>query len=339
MIRHVAGATVLPEGPYDADIIILTLGRVEDTIAAISSALAQTGVSRHVTVLDQGSRNADLARLAAAIDGRQDATLLRADGNLGVAEGRNQATAFGHGRAIVALDNDAVFAAPDTVARLAAGLDAAPDLAAIGCRIVRFDDGADDLTSWGYPSSLLPLSAGSFEAATFVGAGHAIRRSAWNAVGGYDKALFFCWEEFDFCLRAIALGWRVMYRGDLAVRHKVAAEARVAWSEARWFHFVRNRLYVGRKSGDTWLALAPRIAGYALKGALNGLPRQTLRGIAAAVRMAEAVRPKPLPDRAQAYLTRCDRVWRGSWLRRLRAEVLVKLTRPHSAPAGRRHPA
>ena len=30
---------------------------------------------------------------------------------------------------------------------------------------------------------------------------------AWQQAGGYDPKLFFCWEEFDFCLRAIALGW------------------------------------------------------------------------------------------------------------------------------------
>ena len=72
---------------------------------------------------------------------------------------------------------------------------------------------------------------------------------AWQQAGGYDSRLFFCWEEFYFCLRAIALGWRVRYRGDIVIRHKVAAERRVDWSSARWFYFVRNRLYIERKLG------------------------------------------------------------------------------------------
>ncbi len=323
--------------------MILALDRVEDTLAAIRSALDQSGIARHVTVLDQGSQPAHLEQLAAAIADRADVSLLCAHTNLGVALGRNRASGFGHGRVIVALDNDAVFATTGTVAGLVAAFDRDPALAAVGCRIVRFDDGADDLSSWGYPPALLPLSAGSFPTATFVGAGHAIRRAAWDTAGGYDPALFFCWEEFDFCLRIIAMGWQIAYRGDLVVRHKVAAEHRVAWPERRWYQFVRNRLYIGRKYGDSWPRLLPRIALYAVKGAWNGLTWQTLKAIMAAVVMARMVRPRSLPITAVAYVDRCDGAYRGSWHQRLRREVLVSLdyptTRPESAPAAKRHPA
>ncbi len=158
--RWLAGAPAAPEGDYDADIIILALDREEETLAAIGSALSQTGVSRHVFVLDQGSRQQSRDRFAAAVADRRDATLLAASCNLGVAGGRNLVTSQGHGRAIIALDNDAVFATPDTVARMVSALDAEPRLAAVGCRIVAHDTGADDLSSWGYPASLLP-SAGT----------------------------------------------------------------------------------------------------------------------------------------------------------------------------------
>ena len=50
MIRHLAGARRPPEGPYDADVVILALDRLEETVDAIRSALSQTGVIRHVTV-------------------------------------------------------------------------------------------------------------------------------------------------------------------------------------------------------------------------------------------------------------------------------------------------
>jgi GT2 family glycosyltransferase len=157
-----------------------------------------------------------------------------------------------------------------------------PDLAAIGCRILLYATAADDLSSWGYARALLPRAGDCFDAATFVGAGHAIRRAAWTEVGGYDPALFFCWEEYDFCLRAIARGWRVRYRGDIAVRHKVSPERRVAWSESRWFHYVRNRLYIERKQGACCVELLPRMCGYLFQAALNGGFRQCLRGMQAA---------------------------------------------------------
>ena len=321
-MRWVAGARCPPDEPYDADIVILALDRSAETEAAIASALAQTGLRRHVVVLDQGSAPATLARFAAVIGDRSDITLLAAERNLGVAGGRNLASSFGHGRAIVGLDNDAEFASTTTAADLVAALDAAPDVAAIGCRIVTYATGEDDLSSWGYPRALLSRSGDCFDAITFVGAGHAISRTAWDAAGGYDPALFFCWEEFDFCLRAIAQGWRVRYRGDLVVRHKVAAERRVHWSGSRWFHFVRNRLYIGRKHGEGGLPLVTRTCGYLIKGLVNGLARPTVKAIVEAHRMDGGQRRTGW---SAGYIERNDAVWRGTWLTRLRRDVLVRL--------------
>ena len=234
--RHLAGATSPPAGPYDADIVILALDRLVETEAAIASALAQTGVVRHLTVVDQGSAPEVVARLMEIVHSRRDATLVSLGANGGVPAGRNAGSAFGHGRAIVALDNDAEFATTTTVQSAVAAIDQDPGLAAIGFRIVEHATGRDDLSSWGYPTALLPRTGDTFAAVTFVGAGHAIRRAAWEQAGGYDAALFFCWEEYDFCLRAIQRGWQVCYRGDIIVRHKVSAERRVAWSGDRWFH-------------------------------------------------------------------------------------------------------
>lgn len=330
----VAGAAGPPNRCYDADIIILALDRVEETIDAIASARAQAGVSAHIFVLDQGSRPESLARLARVVADDAGTTLLATGTNLGVPAGRNLIANLGHGRTIVALDNDAVFATADTVARLVAALDAEPRLAAIGCRIVSPADGKDDPSSWGYPASLRPCAAESFDAVTYVGAGHVIRRTAWEQAGGYDPKLFFCWEEFDFCLRAIALGWRVRYRGDIVIHHKVAAEQRIGWSTARWFYFVRNRLYIDRKLGRSWLAMAPRACGYLLKGALHGMPLQTLQALRAIPAMAPRQAVQPMPASALSYLLRNDRAHRGSLPRRFVREVLGKISpKPNAAPA------
>ncbi|WP_043340714.1 glycosyltransferase family 2 protein, partial [Belnapia moabensis] len=329
--EHVAGA-IGPAGEVDADIIILAMDRAEETVAAIASARAQTGLSKHVWIADQGSKPENLARLAAAVGDAPDATLVRLDRNWGVAGGRNRATALGRGRMIFALDNDAEFQDADTLARALRALDAEPDIAAIACRILVFDTGAEDFSSWGYPPGLLPRAAESFDVATFVGAGHAIRRRDFERTGGYDDALFFCWEEFDFALRAINTGQRIRYRGDIAVRHKVSGEHRFAWSGTRWFHFVRNRLYIGLKYGLAPASLLPRFLAYQVKGARNGVLAQGLKAGPAAVSLWRRFRPAPgmetlyrLTPAARDYLARNDAAHRGGLSRRVRAEVLSAL--------------
>ena len=325
--RLVAGACRPPDAAYDVDIVILTLERAEETLAAITSASRQIGVLAHIFVLDQGSCPETLAGLAAAVRGRHDVTLLAAERNLGVPGGRNLISDLGHGRVIVALDNDAEFAACDTVARMVVALDAEPRLGAIACRIVRDSDGTDDLSSWGYPAGLLTCAGESFDTVTYVGAGHAILREAWRQAGGYDATLFFCWEEFDFCLRAIALGWQIRYRGDIVIRHKVSAQQRVGWTDTRWFYFVRNRIYIERKLDRGWCALAPRLLGYGLKGWLNARPMQTLRAISAGLAMAPRSR-RTMPQAGLSYMSRNDRLHRGSLWQRLTREVLSRIGGP-----------
>ncbi len=314
--RHLAGATSPPADPYDADIVILALDRLVETEAAIASALAQTGIIRHLTVVDQGSAPAVVARLMEIVHGRQDATLVSLGANAGVPAGRNVGSSFGHGRAIVALDNDAEFATTTTVRSAVAAIDQDPGLAAIGFRIVEHATGRDDLSSWGYPTALLPRTGDTFAAVTFVGAGHAIRRAAWEQAGGYDAALFFCWEEYDFCLRAIQRAWQVRYRGDIVVRHKVSAERRVAWSGDRWFHFVRNRLFIERKWGASWPRLAPRVVGYAIRGMGHGHISATVRAVVAAADLGRTAQPQLLSDPARHYLAINDRAHRSSLQRR-----------------------
>jgi len=322
-LPSLAAGAAPPAGPYDADIIILTMGRQNATLAAIDSAMRQQGVTAHITVLDQGSPPEMRRECIRLFEGCAQIGYYIAPKNLGVAGGRNFLTGLGHGEVIVAIDNDAVFADAfvtlDALRRFAE----APLLGAIAFRILDETGEALDEHSWGYPAALRAQAAGRFLTTTFIGAGHAILRAAWEQAGGYDENFFFTWEEYDFALRAIAAGWHIEYCGDLSVLHRLEQEARVRWQGGRTQLYVRNRLHISRKWGAGWLALAPRLAGYLVKGALNGSFMDAARGIAAAARMDESGR-RDMPPAMRRYMWEHEARHRGSFLRWLGPELLGK---------------
>lgn len=323
-LRRTAGSLPPLDG-YDADIIILSLDRLDDTVAAINSALAQRGGIFHVSVLDQGSAPETVRQLRRQFAHQPDFALYESATNLGVPGGRSAATALGHGQFIIALDNDAVFETPWVAANTVRLFRLSPDVAVIGFNILAADGKQLDLTSWGYPKAMLPRSKESFDTTTFVGAGHAIRRCAWVAAGGYDASLFFTWEEYDFCLRAIALNWRIIYAGALRVIHKVSPEARIAWSDQRMRYFVRNRLIIARKWGASWPALTPRILGYLFKAARSGCLHAAWSG----VKDGYSTSPPPhrrMPKPMRLYIRRNETDRRGSWIDRLRLEIFGRIS-------------
>ena len=285
--------TAPPAAPYDADVVILSHHRLHDTLAAIAAAADQRGCDHHVIVLDQASPAPMRAALAEVVGRLRRVALYAVETNLGVPGGRNTATALGRGRTIVALDNDAIFADRHVVARAASRLAADPALAAIGFRILARDAEALDRTSWAYPKPLLPHAEGQFAATTFVGCGHALSRRCFEALGGYDSSLFFTWEEYEFARRAIDAGWRIEHHGDLAVIHAVTAEARVAWSGARWRYFVRNRVLIALDWDDRREALLRSLV-YLLRGAAAGRAAATIAALAEARRLART-RPQRRP--------------------------------------------
>ena len=311
-------------GVYDADIIILCLGRLAETKTAIASALAQKGGRFHVSVLDQGSDPAMLSALGSSFGEALNFTLYAAAQNRGVAAGRNMLAALGHGRIIVGLDNDARFADDYVVAGALRRFEKLPELGAIGFAILRADGQGPDLTSWGYPKAMLPHYATRFAATTFVGAGHAIRRAAWEAVGGYDESFFFTWEEYDFCLAAIALGWRISYDGKLAVIHTPAAEGRLRWQATRMTYFIRNRLIIGRKWRQSWLTLAPWLLGYGLIAARHGCLGAAWQGVRQAL-AAPVPTPRAMPGAMRDYIRAYETHQRGTLLTRLKLELFSRL--------------
>lgn len=270
------------------DVILLSWNRVEDTIAAVESCLEQRDVVRQILIVDQGSDADQLSGLRAFTDRHPEVQLSMLGRNLGVAGGRNAATALGRAPYIVALDSDALFADSDMLRRAVAHIEADPRLCAIGFRITNWFTRENDTTSWDYPQGLTPVER--FPTTRFVGAGHCIRRTVFEQVGGYDDRLFFCGEELDLCYRMLNAGYRIDYVPDVEILHKVSPEHRVFWDRGRFRLTVRNNLYTQYKFATPIPRLMLAAAAFIAKGFRNGIALEAIRGCWQSLHLCAAFR-------------------------------------------------
>jgi GT2 family glycosyltransferase len=265
------------------DIIILDWNRPDDTIKAIESAVAQEGIAAKVYVVDQGSQPGNRDRVQAFCASHPGVQYIALSSNVGVAAGRNIATAAGAAPVVVSLDNDAVFTDPRCVARALAHLEADQHLGAVAFRVLDADTKEEQI--WDYPEQYRGATIESFETTRFLGGGHALRRTAFEAAGGYDAALFFAGEERDLALRMINLGYRIRWFRDLAILHTPIAAGKITWSGKRYFFTVRNTLYINYKFGSGLWGFLMSAGAFIVRGTYNGLGWPASRGVWAALGM------------------------------------------------------
>ncbi|MCP4606848.1 MAG: glycosyltransferase [Proteobacteria bacterium] len=270
----------------DVDVIILSLNRSKETIEAIASALRQKGVRKHIWVLDQGSEDRHRRRVEEYVTGENDVTLRCIPENMGVSGGRNLVSTFGKAPIIVSLDNDAEFVGDDCLLRTVGYFTENPVLAAISFRILNHFTGKDDPKTWGhYPKKMEVHFDDEFYTWHFMGGGHALRRDLFQLVRGYDELIFFFGEELDLSLKFINLGYAIKYVPNIAITHKVTTENRVQWDSRRYYYNVRNRLYIRAKHRLNPFDLPMVAAGFIIRGILNRVTPQALKGVVDFVQM------------------------------------------------------
>lgn len=199
------------------DVVVLTWNDGDLLERAVGSALASEDVDVNVVVVDNGSDP------PATVPADDRVRLVRNARNRGVAPGRNQGVAEGCSPLVCVLDSDAVLH-PSALRALTAPLDAGSDVA-LAAPV--FTDQVPEASAGRAPTFLrkaaralnltstyrrVPRAAGDpcWEVDFAIGACQLFRRSAFDAVGGMDEAIFYGPEDVDFCLRLRGAGWTVV---------------------------------------------------------------------------------------------------------------------------------
>jgi N-acetylglucosaminyl-diphospho-decaprenol L-rhamnosyltransferase len=94
------------------------------------------------------------------------------------------------------------------------------------------------------------------------GAALAVRRQAWDRVGGFDPRFFMYCEDLDLSLRLRLAGWRVGVVPEARVAHNYDFDK----GDYKWFYLERNRWWtlLGVYPGPLLALLAPALAVFEL---------------------------------------------------------------------------
>ncbi|MEZ5653643.1 MAG: glycosyltransferase family 2 protein [Burkholderiaceae bacterium] len=278
----------------------------------VASALAQAGPGDRVVVWDNASAGATQAALDALTQRFAELIVYRSAENLGFAGGNNAAAARHRDcDTILTLNPDAVLK-PDALAEMRAVLSANPDVGAVGAVQLTPDertiDGLGDVvhlsglawrTGHGRPTgdlaARLERMGPTSEIFAPCAAAALYRRSAFDAVGGFDEDYFCYCEDNDLGMRLRLAGWRSLRANRARVLH-VGAISTGPDSDFSVYHGQRNLVWTFAKNlpAPLLVALLPVhllmtgvvMAHYARAGRFGVIlraKRDALRGLPAAL--------------------------------------------------------
>jgi N-acetylglucosaminyl-diphospho-decaprenol L-rhamnosyltransferase len=223
---------------------------------AISEEQAALELDTEVLVLDNASRDGSAG---AARNHPARIELVARERRRGKGENDSELLQRARGRYCLLLNEDSELL-PGATAALHAALEARPDAAAAGARLLR-PNGRQQPSAWRFPTPLTALVGALFLHRRYTvqsrgdeirnvdwaqSAALLVRREAAEEIGWFDPAFFVYSDEVDFCKRLRDAGWRTLYvPGAAAVHHEQLSTDRVP--ERRIVELSRNRDVYMRK--------------------------------------------------------------------------------------------
>lgn len=225
----------------------------------IASLAEQTLAPSQVVLVDQ-SPDGRFAELSRTPDLHVD--VLAVGENLGYPSACNRGAARASGQFLLFINPDAE-ADESCIATLAAALAEHPNAAVAGAQVLLPDgrvnagDNGLHLTglSWAGRFGLAAEDGPPRPAAVVSGAALMVRRSVFEALGGYTEGFFMYYDDVDFAWRARLVGWEVLFCPHARVAHDYEFEK----GSYKWLYLERNRWWclLAHFRVGTLLALAP----------------------------------------------------------------------------------
>jgi len=212
--------------------VLLTTGdRPEAHVEAVQSVLLDGGLA----ILVANGCGSD------GIDVPAEVAIVESGRNLGVPGGRDLGVRESGTPIVGFLDDDAILGRGATE-RICEVFAADDRVGAVSLHLV---DEAGVTARRHVPRRGSAGAGESGEVVTFLGGASAIRRAAYNDVGGYFTDLFYGHEELELSWRLIDAGWSIRYLADVDVFHPKTDISRHADG---WRLTGRNRVWIARRT-------------------------------------------------------------------------------------------
>jgi N-acetylglucosaminyl-diphospho-decaprenol L-rhamnosyltransferase len=284
---------------HDLSIVIVSwnvkdlLHRCAGSVAESLSSGRPGQLSWQVVVVDNASSDGTVEMLQQEYP---QVELIANPGNLGFTAGNNQGISVSDGRYILLLNPDTEVI-EDALWQMVSYMDGHDGVGALGPRLLHAD-GTVQSSRRRFPGLDTAFLEGTFlqpwfpnseilrryyvldkaddetqEVDWLVGACLLIRRAALDEVGSLDERFFMYSEELDWCYRAKAQGWKVVYLPTAQVIHHEGKSSEQVLP-VRHVQFQRSKVLFFKKHHGRWRAEALRLyllATYFWQTVLEGL--------------------------------------------------------------------
>jgi GT2 family glycosyltransferase len=189
-------------------VVITTKNRKDELKVALHSALQQEIVDE-IIVIDDGSEDGTYEMVQ---DSFPSVALYRNNASIGYIASRNLAARIATADIIFSIDDDAEFSAPDIIRSILPFFEVDEFIAAVA---IPYREPYKENIILQKP----PVSNGLWETWGFIGTAHAVRRSLFIHLGGYDEALIHQGEETDYALLCINNGYSIVLGRSNEILH------------------------------------------------------------------------------------------------------------------------
>jgi GT2 family glycosyltransferase len=246
-------------------VVIVTRNRREE-LTSLLEDLSRTLLSPQdeIVVVDNGSGDGTPELVRELFP---SVRLLAWTENRGAPAARNAAAADARGDLLVFLDDDTRIEDSEFPSKIRAAFAATPEASVVAFLIL--DPASRRPRSFEVPRRRKEMASSPCETSYFISAGCAVTRSAFEAVGGMDPTLVYGFEELDFSYRAVSLGFRIFYRPEIWLLHRLSSSGRPSWR--RTFYFYRNKIWISARYLP-WIMFVSQVvlwSGYFLKESLR----------------------------------------------------------------------